>query len=266
MPCSMVYLLSRHRLLFFNALVEPKEIWGWKINIGGVLKNVQRNRRAYWLKGTVCRRADFWRVLSLIMERGLIISAWWAATPDRNVTRMTHTEDLCRTAPFPRCPVGRLTSRAVRGGGGGWAGPRSKTLSPHKPKWKWRDAHKISGFTRFVLSPSLADETERPRVLFLPAVKWQKVRRQDGEWENRKKAYFFPAVATFSLSVTVANQNCNFYGACRLMSFHLFSFILFVVVRLWKLKLRHVTAAGNEIVINFRCLPDDGLHSSARVL
>lgn len=59
MPCSMVYLWSRHRLLFFNVLVEPKETWGQKINIGGVLKNDERNQRAYWLKGTVCRHADF---------------------------------------------------------------------------------------------------------------------------------------------------------------------------------------------------------------
>lgn len=142
---------------------------------------------------------------------------------------------------FPSAPSRKthFTGCTCREGGReavGWAGPRSKTLSPHKPEWKRRDAHKTSGFTRFVLSPSLTDETERPRVLFLPAVKWQKVRRQDEEWENRKKAYFFPAVATFSLSVMVANQNCNFYGACRLMSFHLFSFILFVVARLWKLK------------------------------
>lgn len=41
-------------------------------------------------------RLTAWKNISdSIVQRGLIISAWWAATPDRNVTWITNTEDLC---------------------------------------------------------------------------------------------------------------------------------------------------------------------------
>lgn len=35
------------------------------------------------------------------MEHGLITSAWWAATPDRNVTQTTKTKHLCLEADQP---------------------------------------------------------------------------------------------------------------------------------------------------------------------
>lgn len=66
-----------------------------------------------------------WISEELIMKRGLFISAWWAATPDRNVTRRTRkiSVSICSfpSVPSSLCGLHGICGFGGRGGGvRGW--------------------------------------------------------------------------------------------------------------------------------------------------
>lgn len=171
------------------------------------------------------------------MKRGLIISAWWAATPDRNVTRRTHAEYLCRSAPFPRCPArfSGCMGSAPLGTVVCMGGATFKDIVASQSGMKVvRCSQNIRIHACFISKIGWWNKTATCAVLFAcsrMAKGWggKTVRKIE-----KKKA--FSSTGSWFSNLMAANQNSNFYGACRLTSFHLFSFILFVVADLWKLK------------------------------
>lgn len=90
------------------------------------------------------------------------------------------------------------------------------------------DIHKTSSFIR-VLSPSLADEMKPPRVLFCPrwgGKRWNKEAEKRGSSQD-----VFPIPCHGHKS-----KFPKFHETRHPTSLHLFLFILFVVMQLWKLK------------------------------
>lgn len=172
------------------------------------------------------------------MKCGLIISAWWAATPDRNVTQRTRAAYLCRSAPFPLCPA-RFAgcSGSAPWGGGGVHGrgrfQRCWRLTNWNESGETFRKHPVSGV--FYLWDWLMKQNGHV-CRFFACSEMAKGWRGKTESEKIEKRPFPSPVAAFPVSVTAANQNPNFYGACLLASFHLFPFILFAVAHLWKHK------------------------------
>lgn len=150
-------------------------------------------------------------------------------------------ENTCRLSvsicSFPLVPSSLLGLHGIRARGGGCGRDRVQR------RCRFITDQKESGET-FTKHPDSLPFYLRDRLMkqmatcagFLPAVEMAKGWGGKTEREKIEKRTFPALVAAFPISVTAANQNPNFYGACRLASFHLFSFIPFVVAHLWKLK------------------------------
>lgn len=117
------------------------------------------------------------------MKGGLIISAWWAATPDRNVTRQTKTKDLrCWEAdqPVPSVPSEKAYFSGCTVPAPWGEKIKFKDTVVSQTGIKWWNIHKTSSFIR-VLSLSLVDEMEPPHILF--CLQWKGKR-----WKEKQKA------------------------------------------------------------------------------
>lgn len=126
------------------------------------------------------------------MKRGLIISAWWAATPDRNMTWRTHADYLCRSAPFPRCPArfSGCTGSAPGEGGVGGTAFKDVVASSQTRKKAARRSQNIQIHSRFISEIGWWNKWPT-NVLFFFACSGngKRLRRKDWERENRKKTF-----------------------------------------------------------------------------
>lgn len=143
------------------------------------------------------------------MKHGLIISAWWAATPDRNMTRITKTtkKDLCQRAE-QLVSLGAQTEYLLHGlhsscAAGGKEKKKKKTQvqrSCRLANWNkaLRHSQNIQFYTCFISELSWWNETATRFVL--PAVRRQKVKQRSRKKEARRRM-------CFQSLVMVTNQN-----------------------------------------------------------
>lgn len=123
------------------------------------------------------------------MEHGLIISFWWAATPDRNMTRITKTKDLCWEAdqlpplvPSKKTYFVGYTVRSTMGG------RNQVQRSCRLTNWNKvvRHSQNIQFYTCFISEFSWWNGTATHFVL--PAVERQRWKRKQKE-RNRKRRF-----------------------------------------------------------------------------
>lgn len=135
------------------------------------------------------------------MEHGLIISAWWAATPDRNMTRITQKQKICVPSVASKNTHFMSYTSCTIGGE-----IKYKEVVVSQTGIKWWKIHRTSSFLH-VLSQSLVDEMEPPHILF--CLQWEGKRwNKETKCKKQEKKHFQHRKMCFqSLSVTVTYQN-----------------------------------------------------------
>ena len=172
------------------------------------------------------------------MAHGLIISAWWAATPDRNMTRVTKTKDLCWEADqlIPWVPS-KKTCFMGNTVAAPWGEKNQVQRSCRLANWSEvvRHSQNIPFYSCFISEFSWWNGTASHFVL--PAVERQNVTPRNKKREMKKKKDTFNVErCIFNLCHGHKSKSPKFHETCRPTSLRLYFFILFVVMQLWKLK------------------------------
>lgn len=168
------------------------------------------------------------------MKLGLIISAWWAATPDRNLTRITKTKDLCWEADqlIPSVPSKKTGFMGCIVAAPWGDKSSSKKLSSHKLEKKVVEhSENIQLYTCFILM-----KWNRHAFCFACSGK-PKGEAKKQKAGNRKKATFtVERQGIFNLCHGHKSKSPKFFETRHPSSLHLYFFILIVLMQLGKLK------------------------------